>query len=78
MKKEQKHDVDFKLKIPILNNMALCFLTLAEIQWDQKIRDANYKSNLERSLNLLDQVLKIDTNNEKALMRKGIVLADLD
>ena len=57
--------------------MALSFLALAEIQLEQGKRDSNYRANLERSLNLSDQVIKIDEKNEKAIMRKCIVLANL-
>ena len=57
--------------------MALSFLALAEIQWEQGTRDSPYRVNLERSLNLSDQVIKIDSKNEKAIMRKCIVLANL-
>ena len=52
---EQKHDVEFKLKIPILNNLALCLI-------GQKKYD--------RAIQMLDQVLKIDQKQEKALIRK--------
>ena len=43
-----------KLKVPILNNMALCLIN------DKKV---------DRAIQILEMVLKIDANNEKALLR---------
>ena len=73
LSKEQKNDIDFKLKIPILNNMALSLMTPFSASQNQKW----FRENLIRSKSLIDQVLKIDTKNEKALMRKCNILIDL-
>lgn len=99
MKKDQLHDIDFKLKIPILNNMALSFIVKAgEFSHDLESVNENSKSKIvkmfrnqgssdacvslhdcymKRSKNLIQQVLKIDKRNEKALMRKCNVLLAL-
>ena len=57
------------LKIPIVNNMALAFMILSKSTLDE----AKY---LDRANSLLDQVLKSDPKNEKALLRKCGVLVD--
>lgn len=59
------------MKIPIVNNMALAFMLLAKEEPKQE------KVYLERANGLLDQVLKSDPNNEKALLRKCGILVDL-
>ena len=71
--KQQKSDIDFRLKIPILNNMALSLMTPFSASQNQKW----FRENLNRSKNLIDQVLKIEPKNEKALMRKCNILIDL-
>ena len=58
------------LKIPIVNNMALAFMILAKTTLDE----AKY---LERANSLLEQVLKSDPKNEKAMLRKCGVLVDI-
>ena len=63
---EQKSDTEKKLKVPILNNMALCLIN------DKKP---------DRALQMLELVLKIDPTNEKALLRQcgaHIDLVDFD
>lgn len=52
---QQKEDVELKLKVPILNNLALCLMG---------------QKKYERAIKMLDQVLKIDNKQEKALIRK--------
>ena len=52
---EQKSDTEKKLKVPILNNMALCLIN------DKKPN---------RALQMLELVLQIDPSNEKALLRQ--------
>jgi hypothetical protein len=64
-------ETETTLKIPIVNNMALAFIFLA------KEDPSRQKEYLERANGLIDQVLKIDPNNEKALLRKCGVLIDL-
>ena len=60
--KETIKEKDIELKVPILNNMALCL-----------IRSKKY----DRALSLLDQVIKIDPINEKAPMRKCMAYIEL-
>lgn len=52
---DQKEKVDKELKLPVLNNMALCLIN---------------QKKYARALQMLDQVDKIDKKNEKALLRK--------
>jgi len=60
--KETIHEKDVELKVPILNNMALCL-----------IRSKKF----ERALSMLDQVVKIDPKNEKAMMRKCMAYIEM-
>ena len=63
---DQKEYVELKLKVPILNNMALCLIN---------------QKHYDRALQMLDLVLKSDRKNEKALLRKcsaHIYLVDYD
>lgn len=60
--KEAIKEKDVELKVPILNNMALCL-----------IRSKKY----ERALSMLDQVVKIDPKNEKAHMRKCMAYIEM-
>ena len=60
--KTQLEDIEKKLKIPILSNMALTLIQM---------------KNHGRAINLLDQILKIDAKNDKAILRKCHVLIDL-
>ena len=66
----RKKETEKSLKIPIVNNMALAFMILAKTTIDE----AKY---LDRANGLLDQVLKSEPNNEKAMLRKCGVLVDL-
>ena len=66
--KTQLDHIDFKLKLPILNNMALAFMQLGQTSPPKLII----------AKNLIDQVLKIEPKNEKAIMRKCNILLDLD
>ena len=59
------------MKIPIVNNMALAFMLLA------KEESPVSAPLLERANGLLDQVLKLEPSNEKAMLRKCGVLIDL-
>ena len=68
--KEKIKETESQLKIPIVNNMALSFMLLAK-------QDAGNVKYLQRANGLLDQVLKLDPNNEKAMLRKCGVLIDL-
>ena len=68
--KKPAKETEKSLKIPIVNNMALAFMILAKSTLDE----AKY---LDRANGLLDQVLKSEPNNEKALLRKCGVLVDL-
>ena len=70
--KDKHSETESKLKIPIVNNMALSFMMLATQELSSKA------SHLERANGLLDQVLKSDPKNEKALLRKCGVLVDLN
>jgi len=49
-------------KVPILNNMAVCL---------------SKQGHPQRSLTMLDQVLKIDSDNPKALSRKLTTMLEL-
>ena len=60
--KETMTAKDVELKVPILNNMALCL-----------IRMKRY----DRALSMLDQVGKIDPKNEKATMRKCMAYIEM-
>ena len=60
--KETIHEKDVELKVPILNNMALCL-----------IRSKKF----DRALSMLDQVVKIDPKNEKAMMRKCMAYIEM-
>ena len=69
---DKRQETESKLKIPIVNNMALSFMMLAN-------EDApNKQEYLQKANGLLDQVLKSDPKNEKALLRKCGVLIDLN
>ena len=59
------------MKIPIVNNMALSFMMLANEEPNMRLKY------LEKANGLLEQILKIDPKNEKALLRKCGVLVDL-
>ena len=64
--REQQERVEKELKAPILNNMALCLMKQKKHQQANKI---------------LDQVLKSDPSNFKALIRKSdnyIQMGDLE
>ena len=63
-------ETEMSLKIPIVNNMALAFMILSKTTLDE----AKY---LDRANSLLDQVLKSDPKNEKAMLRKCGVLVDI-
>ena len=63
LSEEKKHSITFKLKIPILSNMALNLMHMG--------------SQEEECNKLLDNILKLDPKNEKALMRKCNILLDL-
>ena len=69
--KSKKQETESKLKIPIVNNMALSFMMLAK---EDSFNEIRY---LQKANGLLDQVLKSDPNNEKALLRKCAILVDL-
>ena len=69
-KDKRKADTDAQLKLPIVNNMALSFVMLAKENDDRNFR--------LKAKELLNQVLKIDPKNEKALLRKSAVLIDLE
>jgi len=69
-RKKETEAANMSLKIPIVNNMALAFMILSKTTSDE----SKY---LSRAMRLLDQVLKIDPNNEKALLRKCGVVLDL-
>ena len=71
MNTKKKQEIDTNLKIPIVNNMALAFQKLANKE------DEHQTDYLQKVSNLLDQVLKIEPRNEKALMRKCRVLVDI-
>jgi len=75
LSQKQNRQIDFELKMPILNNMSLSFYQrgFACID-DQPLNALNHFS---RSRDLIDQVLKIDPRNEKALMRKLNILVEL-
>ena len=68
--KKSKKETEMSLKIPIVNNMALAFMILSKTTIDE----AKY---LDRANSLLDQVLKSDPKNEKAMLRKCGVLVDI-
>ena len=59
VKPVQEKMVGIQLKIPILNNLSLCL---------QK------QNHYERALDMLEQVLKLDESNAKALSRKVTIL----
>ena len=67
LKKHEVTYIDNKLKLPILNNMSLSLINLGKSN-QQCLAQAN---------NMIDQVLKIDGRNSKALIRKCHVLIDL-
>ena len=71
MHAKKRQEIDTTLKIPIVNNMALAFQKLANQA------DEHQMEYLQKVSNLLDQVLKIEPKNEKALMRKCRVLVDI-
>mmetsp|Transcript_31588 Transcript_31588/g.48285 ORF Transcript_31588/g.48285 Transcript_31588/m.48285 type:complete len:165 (+) Transcript_31588:164-658(+) len=58
---DQKREVDAQLKIPILNNLAICLIQLKRYP---------------QALQMTDQVLRIDPLNEKALMRRSTALVE--
>lgn len=68
--KKRPKETEIALKLPIVNNMALAFMILSKSTTDPN-------KYLERANGLLDQVLRSDPKNEKALLRKGGVLVDL-
>ena len=70
-KKDKKTETESQLKIPIVNNMALSFMMLANEEPNMRLKY------LEKANGLLEQILKIDPKNEKALLRKCGVLVDL-
>ena len=53
---EQRYEIDFKVKVPLMNNLAVAFLQLSE-QQEVSLEESNHF--LFRSKNLLEQVLKI-------------------
>jgi len=60
LKKSELTYIDSKLKLPILNNMSLSLMQLGKTS----------KQCMMQAKNTIDQVLKIDPKNEKAIMRK--------
>lgn len=74
MTKEKKKEIDFDLKMPILNNMSLSFYQRGFACMDEQPKNA--LNLFTRSSDLIDQVLKIDPRNEKALIRKCSILIE--
>lgn len=71
---EQKQEIDTGLKLPILNNMSLSFMQQGTQVIEEKPQVA--LGYFDRSNNLIDQVLKIDEKNVKALIRKCSILVE--
>mmetsp|Transcript_5468 Transcript_5468/g.9256 ORF Transcript_5468/g.9256 Transcript_5468/m.9256 type:complete len:197 (-) Transcript_5468:455-1045(-) len=61
LSKEERSEIEQKLKVPVLNNLALCL---------------SNQHHFERAIQMLDQVLKVDPKNEKALLRKSNALVE--
>ena len=60
-----KAELDKAILLPILNNMALCMLKM------------NSPHGTSYSLRLIEQVLRVDPMNDKALLRKSVIFRDL-
>lgn len=59
---EKKNEVDKTLKVPVLNNLAKCLMKQKKYQ---------------RAMDMLDQALKVDKVDEKALLRKAECFIEL-
>lgn len=74
MTKEKKKQIDSDLKMPILSNMSLSYYQRGFACIDEQPKSA--LNHFTRSSDLIDQVLKIDPRNEKALIRKCSILIE--
>ena len=62
LSKERINEINQKLKLPILNNLAQCL---------------KQQKQYPRAMQMIEEALKVDSNNQKALCRKATLLIEM-